>query len=150
MVPLVMALVCSVRAIPEETPSTRQSHNRGSFTNYVDTFLAFFDHLPTFIVDIVIRIKMICIIVDISSAPYLPRLVNIVCERPPSGNTARAPQSQSSSLDWLNPFTWFYRGDGERNNEEMKGGGGSSVINVQSQRKILRRRLGLVNIVRSY
>ena len=68
----------------------------------------------------------------------------------PSGNTARAPQSQSSSLDWLNPFTWFYRGDGERNNEEMKGSGGSSVINVQSQRKILRRRLGLVNIVRSY
>jgi len=91
LVPLVMALVCSVRAIPEETPLTRQSHNRG-------------------------------------------------------GNTARAPQSQSSSLDWLNPFTWFYRGDGERNNEEMKGGGGSSVINVQSQRKILRRRLGLVNI----
>jgi len=28
----------------------------------------------------------------------------------------------------------------------MKGGSGSSVINVQSQRKILRRRLGLVNI----
>ena len=82
MVSLVMALVCSVRAIPEETPSTRQSHNRGSFTNYVDTFLAFFDHLHTFIVDIVIRTKIICIIVDISSAPYLPRLVNIVCERP--------------------------------------------------------------------
>ena len=61
MVPLVMALVCSVRAIPEETPLTRQSHNRGSFTNYVDKCLAFFDHLPTFIVDIVIRIKIICI-----------------------------------------------------------------------------------------
>ena len=79
LVPVVMALVCSVRAIPEEAPLIRRS----------------------------------------------------------------------SSIDWLNPFTWFYRGDGERNNEEMKGGGGSSVINLQSQRKILRRPRSNVSIVRN-
>ena len=82
MVPLVMALVCSVRAIPEETPSTRQSHNRGSLTNYVDKLLAFFDHLTYIYSRHYYKMKIICIIVDISSAPYLPRLVNIVCERP--------------------------------------------------------------------
>ena len=150
LVSLVMALVCSVRAIPEETPSNRQSHNRGSFTNYVDKLLVFFD-----------RLTYIYNWHDYKHENNLHNRWHFQCPLPtspcqhslwttPSGNTARAPQSQSSSLDWLNPFTWFYRGDGERNNEEMKGGGGSSVINVQSQRKILRRRLGLVNIVRSY
>ena len=63
---------------------------------------------------------------------------------------AWVPQSQSSGIGWLNPFTWFYRGDGERNSKEIKSGDGSFVINLQSQRKILRHPRGIVSTVRSY
>ena len=49
----------------------------GPFTNYVDKSLAFFDHLLP-CVDIFYSIN-----VDIYRPPtYLPRLVNVVCERP--------------------------------------------------------------------
>merc|ERR1712051_153216 len=75
----------------------------------------------------------------VCSVRAIPEEAPLTQQNHNSGNTAWVPQSQSSSIDWLNPFTWFYRGYGERNNEEMKGGCGSSIINLQSQRKILRR-----------
>ena len=53
-----------------------QSHfHQGSFTNYVDKIFVFFDHLTT-CVDIFYGME-----VD-KKTTYIPRLVNVVCERP--------------------------------------------------------------------
>jgi hypothetical protein len=51
--------------------------DKESFTNHIDKFLAFFDHLPCF-VDSFYIIK-----VDIFELPTYPLLfVNVVCEQP--------------------------------------------------------------------
>ena len=59
---------------------------RGAFTNYVDIILPVIDHLPTPCWHLrrnsLTEIRKNLYIVDISTATYLPRLVNVVCERP--------------------------------------------------------------------
>ena len=59
---------------------------RGAFTNYVDMILPVIDHLPTPCWHLrrnsFTEIRENLYIVDISTATYLPRLVNVVCERP--------------------------------------------------------------------
>ena len=54
---------------------------KGAFTNYVDNILPTIDHLPlrqSFFTGIGKNWHTI----NIYSTPYLPRLVNVVCERP--------------------------------------------------------------------
>ena len=60
--------------VPIET-----SMDKGAFTNYVDKFLAFFDHLPP-CVDIFYLINVDKI--RHFWTTYPPSLVNVVCERP--------------------------------------------------------------------
>ena len=51
----------------------------GSFTNYVDNILVFFDHLPPCVDNLYVMN------VDKNGhfkTTYLPRLINVVCERP--------------------------------------------------------------------
>ena len=59
---------------------------QGAFTNYVDKISAFLDHLPTpcwhwWRNSFTVKVENLHII-DISTTTYLPRLFNIVCERP--------------------------------------------------------------------
>ena len=53
---------------------------KGAFTNYVDKFLAFFDHLPPY-VDIFYPIFLDKKYIHFWTT-YPPLLVNVVCERP--------------------------------------------------------------------
>ena len=61
---------------------------KGSFFNYVDKSLPFFDHLPTpsrrlWRNSFTVTIRENLHTLDVSSTtPILPRLVNVVCERP--------------------------------------------------------------------
>jgi len=74
-------------------------------------------------------IPAVIAVVSMKSTEALP-----TDQRLSNDNTARA----SSSLDWLNPFTWFSGKRERRNNEDMR----VSVIQQQHPKKI-RRRLGV-------
>ena len=54
---------------------------KGSFTNYIDKILAFFDHLPP-CVDIFCSMNVDKKWTFLDHCTYLPGLVNVVCERP--------------------------------------------------------------------
>ena len=57
-----------------EGEKNRDIRAKGSFTNYFDMYLAFFDHLPLFVDSFYLRE------VEIFGLPT-PLLVNLVCER---------------------------------------------------------------------